>query len=109
VTYGYFNDVEKAGYLQKIRDWGAGVWDVISDVVGGTDAGHAAIHTPARVRQKTKTKKRKKYIKMNDFIMTVHITNSAGFRRLNSLSNIFTIIGFYFEAFTVIMVAHFKW
>jgi hypothetical protein len=46
---------------------------------------------------------------MNDFIMTVHITNSAGFRRLNSLSSIFTIIGFYFEAFTVIMVAHFQW
>lgn len=46
---------------------------------------------------------------MKDFIMTVHITNSAGFRELNSLSNIFAIIGFYFEACTVIMVAHFKW
>jgi len=62
----------------------------------------------ARVRRKN-NKKRKKYIKMNDFIMTVHITNSAGFRELNSLSNIFTIIGFYFEACTAIMVAHFKW
>jgi hypothetical protein len=36
--------------------------------------------------------------------MTIHITNSAGFRGLNSLSTNFNIIGFYFEACTVIMV-----
>jgi hypothetical protein len=33
---------------------GGGAWDVISDVEGGTDAGHAAIHTTARVSQKNK-------------------------------------------------------
>jgi len=38
----------------------AGAWDVISDGVGGTDAGHAVIHTTARVRPKNKIQKNKK-------------------------------------------------
>jgi hypothetical protein len=81
--------------------------DVISDGVGGTTQGMLPFTRQQGYFHKKEEKK--KYIKMKDFIITVHITNPTGFRGLNSLSNIFTKIGFYFEAFTVIMVAYFKW
>jgi hypothetical protein len=44
----------------------AGVRDVISDGVDGTDAGHAAIHTTSRVRSKKQKQKKKKEIHQSE-------------------------------------------